>query len=93
MVKGVPAASLAYHNPSGVLHDSDENSSGGEENEPHLGEFAGAADDQAVGAMGVTTERQSGDERVNAGGDSVGGGGGGGTSGGDNIRTRSSRFR
>lgn len=95
VVEGVPAASLAYQNPSGVLHDSDENISrggggGGEEKETLGGESADA--DQA-GIMGVATERRSGED---GGGTAVGdvhGGRGGGTSVGDSIGTGSSRFR
>ena len=79
VVKGVPAAALAYHNPSGALVD-DVSATSGQEATPGFGQ-AGTAD-------GVTANGQAGDD-----GDTAGVGGSGSGSGGGSVGGNGSRFR
>lgn len=78
MVKGVPAASLAYHNLNGVLPDNDETLFG-EETRGELGDTAEAD---------VTADGEAGDD-----GDNGSGSARGSRTGSDNVGTGSSRFR
>lgn len=83
VVKGVPAAALAYHNPSGVLVDYTKTGSI-EEARPDFGHAGGAGGRTAHGQIGV------GGETAPVGGHSGGDDGG---IGGASIETVSSRFR
>lgn len=83
MVKGVPAASLAYRNPSGVLPDND-NSLFEEETLRDVDDETGAAEVTAGGGGDDIGGGRNGD---------VSGGLRGSGNGDDNGGTGSSRFR
>lgn len=80
VVKGIPAAALAYHNPSGVLVD-DGSIAPSEESHRDSGPEGTGDGGTAEGQTGVNGETTG----------VVGNGGGGG--GGGRIGTGSSRFR
>lgn len=81
VVKGVPAAALAYHNPGGALVD-----------DPYIASSEEATlDSGQVGtADGGISDEQAGDSCRTAG---VEGGGGGSNNGGGSVGACSSRFR
>lgn len=81
VVKGVPAASLAYHNLSGVLLDNDESIFGGE--------ALGAFDDSAEADVEADTQTAGGSDNAVRGS----GGARESGSGGDDVGAGSSRFR
>lgn len=82
VVKGIPAASLAYHNPSGVLVDGGKNVSS-EEARRNFGQVGTAGGGTADGQTGVNGKTAGVGEN----------GGGGDSGGGSRIGTGSSRFR
>lgn len=90
VVKGVPAAALAYHNPGGALVDGAKIASS-EEGTLDFGQGAaadGGASDGRAAASGNTARVEG-----NGGGGGGGGDGGGDGGGGGSIGAVSSRFR
>ena len=85
VVKGVPAAAFAYHNPSGALVDSAKIASS-EKAMPDFCQGGTAADRTTDGGGGVDGDTASVDGRGDSGGD-------GGDDDGSSIGTGPSRFR